>query len=141
MLAFCSLKFYVRYLIKVLPRCSLQVTKENLLPEVSILPSLVGISPVKVEIQFFYKLPRDLTLVTWSKNFVALRVGASHSKSAPSLVWCPWIFYKWKCNLFYLPRGLTRPPHRGVIRIYWWGLPAVCYDPDKFGDHRYCDSG
>lgn len=64
MLAFCSLKFYVRYLIKVLPRYSLQVTKENLLPEVSILPSLVGISPVKVEIQFFYKLPRDLTLVT-----------------------------------------------------------------------------
>ena len=72
----------------------------NLLPEVSTLPSLVGISPVKVEIQFFYKLPRDLTLVTWSKNFVALRVGASHSKSAPSLVWCPWIFYKWKLIYF-----------------------------------------
>ena len=72
---------------------------------------------------------------------MALSVGVSHSKLTPSLVWCPWVFHKWGYNVFNLSRDLTRPPHFEVMRIYGWELLALCHHPDKFGDHRHCDTG
>ena len=56
----------------------------KVLPEVSILPSLVAINIIKVEI----KMPCDLALVTWSKAHVDLSVGVSHSKSISHQVGC-----------------------------------------------------
>ena len=68
-------------------------------------------SLVKVEIYNFFKLPRGLTLVRWSKGNFALRVGLFQGKSAPCLVWCPWFFfYKWRYNVFNLSRDLMRVP-------------------------------
>ena len=89
----------------------------------------------------FLNLPRDLTLFTWSKGHVVLKVGASQDKSEPYLVRCPWVFYKWKYNRFNLWRDLTRPPHWGVVQIYRWEFFAVCHDLDKFGDHKHYESG
>ena len=40
-----------------------------------------------------------------------------------------------------MSRDITRPPHRGAIRIYGWELLAVCHHPDKFGHHMHCNSG
>ena len=31
--------------------------------------------------------------------------------------------------------------HWGVVQIYQWELLAVCPHPEKFSDHRHCDSG
>ena len=53
----------------------------------------------------------------YSKGHMALKVGASHSNSAPYLVLCPCVFCKWKYNRFTLRRDLTRPPHWGVMPI------------------------
>ena len=72
---------------------------------------------------------------------MALSVGVSHGKLTPSLVWRPWVFHKWGCNVFSLSRDLTRPPHFEVMRIYGWELPALCHHPEKFGDHTHCDTG
>ena len=42
----------------------------------------------------FSKFSNDLTLITWSKGHVALRVGVSQGKSAPCLVLFPLVFCK-----------------------------------------------
>ena len=72
---------------------------------------------------------------------MALRVGASHSKSVAYLILCPWVFCKWRCNRFNLWRDFTRPPHWGVIQISGCEFLAVCHHPDKFGDHGHRESG
>ena len=49
-------------------------------------------------------------------------LGASYTKSAPSLVWCWYILCRWR-NVFYLPRDSTRPLRCDVIHvIYGWEL-------------------
>ena len=78
-------------------------------------------------------------IVTWSKGHVALREGASHSKSAPCLVWCTWVFCKWRYNVLNLSRDLTRPTYSVVIRICGWELLVVYRHYDQFCDHRHCD--
>ena len=57
-----------------------------------------------------------------------------------SLVWFPWVFCKWRYNVFNLSRDLARPPHSGVMQIYRWKFFAVYYHVSKFDDHRHCDS-
>ena len=88
----------------------------------------------------FLKLSRDLTLITWSKGHKALRVGFFQGESTPCLDWCPRVLFKRK-YAFTLSRDFIRPPHWGVIGIHGWELLAVYYHPDKFGDHRYWNSG
>ena len=80
-------------------------------------------------------------LVTWSKGYIVLRVGTRHVKSGPCLVSCPWVFCKWRYNLFNLSRDLTKPPHLGVMQIYGLEFLVVCHHPDKRSDHRHCVSG
>ena len=65
-------------------------------------------------------------------------MGVSRSKSAAYLFQWRWIFCKWGCNSLNLWHQLTRPPHR---RVSGWEFLAVCYHPDKFGDHVHCESG
>ena len=69
----------------------------------------------------------DFLLVTWSKGLAALRVGASDGKSAPCLVWCPWVYCKWRYDIFSFSRDLTIPPYWGTTRIYWWEFLSVCH--------------
>ena len=66
-------------------------------------------------------------------------MGASHGNSAPCPVWCLWVLWKWRYNLFNFSCDLTRPPHWGVMRIYGWELLAPYHHPDKFCDHRCSD--
>ena len=40
--------------------------------------------------------------VTWSQSHIVLRMGASHCKSAPCLVWCSWVFCRQRYNVFKL---------------------------------------
>ena len=52
---------------------------------------------LKIKEIYIFKSATDLVL---NMSRVALMVRASHGKSAPSLVWCLWILYKWICNVF-----------------------------------------
>ena len=81
----------------------------------------------------------EFMLLRWSKGLLALRVGASHSKSAPYLVQCTWVFCKWRYNRFNLWFDFTRPPHWEVMWIYWWEFLVVSSPP--WCDHRHCESG
>ena len=86
----------------------------------------------------FFKFSRDLTLVTWSKGHVALRVGVSHVKSASCLVRCPWVFCECRYNVIVMwPRNITSLRGHG----YGWELLVICHHPDKFGDRKHCDIG
>ena len=87
------------------------------------------------------ELSRDLTLATWSKDHVALRVAASDDKSALCLVCCSWDFCKSIYNAFDFAGHLTRPPHWNVMGIYERQLLVACHHPDKLGDHSHCDRG
>ena len=87
------------------------------------------------------KLSRDLTLLTRAKGHVALLVGNSNGKSAPYLVWCPWVFCKCRYNRFNLWRDVTKSPHWEVMWTYGWEFLAVCHRPEKTGDHRHFESG
>ena len=87
------------------------------------------------------KLSRNFLIVMWSKGHVALRMGTSHCTLAPCLVWCSWVFCRWRYNLFNLSRDLTWLPHWGLKRVYWWEHLVVCHHPDKSCDHKHCDSG
>ena len=60
-----------------------------------------------------------------------------YGKSAPCLVWCPWVFCKCRYNVFNLSRDLTRPHNWGVIQINGCGLLVVCHHPDKFRDLKW----
>ena len=86
------------------------------------------------------KLSQYLMLVTWSKGLVAVRMGASHCKSATCLVWCLWVFCRWR-YVFNLSHDLTWPPHWESMRIYGWELLVLCHYADKPCDHRHCDGG
>ena len=66
------------------------------------------------------------------KGSCRIRLWASHSKPPPYLVWCLWVFWKWRC-VFYLLRDLTRLRHWGVMQINRWELLVECHHPDKFG--------
>ena len=65
----------------------------------------------------FLKLPCNLMLVMWSKGHWAARIRASHCKSTPGLVWCPWVFCRWIYSEFNLSHYLTWLPHWGAIQI------------------------
>ena len=75
------------------------------------------------------------------RDHMTLRVGPSHVKWAPWLVWCPWVFCKWRYNVFNLLHDLTRPLHWGVLQIHGWELLVLHYYPDRYGDQRHCDCG
>ena len=67
----------------------------NILPKVSSLPGLLDINLTKVKIQIFQR-------ITWSHFRHLIKgscLGASYTKSAVSLIWCPYIFCRWK-NLY-----------------------------------------
>ena len=83
-------------------------------------------------------MSHDLTLVTWSK--VNVRMEASHCTSAPCLVSCLWVFFRWKYNVFKLSRDLPWIPHSGVLWIYGLELLALCHHPGNSCDHKHCDS-
>ena len=87
------------------------------------------------------KFSRDLMCITWSKGHMALRIGAPLCISTPCLVWCSWVFCRWRYNLFKLSRDIPLPLNWEVIRIYEWELFALCHHPDKSCDHKRCDSG
>ena len=53
-------------------------------------------------------------------GYVTLSMGSSYCKSAPCLVWCFWVFHKWRYDVCNLSRDLTRPPHWESMRIYGW---------------------
>ena len=59
---------------------------------------------------------------------------ASYTKLSPSLVWCRYIFCRWR-YVFYLSRDPTRPLLCNAMQFL-----AACHHPEKFGDHRYSDS-
>ena len=83
---------------------------------------------------FFPTLSCNLVLITWSKDPVALRAGASHSNLAPNLVWCRCAFCKWR----YLICHVTSQDH--LKRIHGWQLHRLCHHPDQFCDYKHCDS-
>ena len=89
----------------------------------------------------FLRLLRDLIFVTWSEGHVPLKVGASHSKSATRLFWCPWVFCKYRYNVSNLAHDITWPSQWEVREIYGRNLLALCNCPDKFCDHRHCKTG
>ena len=101
----------------------------NLLPEVSTLPTVVAIKTC------------ESGDITWSKDHVGFIIRAPHDKLASCLMWCPWVFCKWRYNVFKLPCDLTKPAHWGIMWIHGCELLAVCHHPDKFGGHKNCDSG
>ena len=41
----------------------------------------------------------------------------------------------------YLSNDLTWTTHWGVMWVYGWELLVACHHPDKFCNHKYCDSG
>ena len=59
------------------------------------------------------------------------RLKASNTKSAPCLLWCWYIFYRWRYVL-YLSSDPTRPLCWDVMCIYGWELLAACHHPEKF---------
>ena len=82
-------------------------------------------------------------LLTWSKDHVALSMGACHCKSEPSLVCSSWIFCRWRYDVFSLSRDLTWSPHWACIQIYGWELLGLCHWTDKSCpcDHKHCGGG
>ena len=71
----------------------------------------------------FFKLPRYLKFVTWSKGYLALIVVTFfHGKSEPWLVLCPWDIFNWRYDVFNLSRELKSPHNWGVIQIFRWDL-------------------
>ena len=84
------------------------------------------------------KLSRDLTLVTWSKGNVVLRMETSHCKSVLYLVWCSWVC-RWRYNVFNLSRDVTWPPHWEIMRIYGSELLVLCHYANKPCGHNHCE--
>ena len=58
-----------------------------------------------------FQVSTDHTLAIQSKGNFSLRVGPSHCKSAPFIVWRQQVFCKWRYNVFDLPRDFTKPPY------------------------------
>ena len=83
----------------------LMVCVLNLIPIVSILPSVLAESLVKLEIQNF-------KVITWPW------AEASEGKSRLCLVWCSWTFFKWRCNVF-TKTILYRVPMNLWLRDLW----------------------
>ena len=113
----------------------LSICTMNILPKVSSRPSLLVITLMKMKIQIFQT-------VTWPHVDHLIKgscLGASNTMSAPCLLWCRYIFYRWR-YVFYLSRDPARPLHLDVMRIYGWELLATCHHPYKFGDHRHSHS-
>ena len=65
--------------------------------------------------------------------------GVFYTKSAPCLVWCPYIFCSWT-YVFYLSHDLKIPLHWGVMHIYGWELLTASLHPGKFGGYRHSDN-
>ena len=82
------------------------------------LPNLVAIKLVKVINLSNCHLTSHL--VKWLKGHVAFREWASHSKLAPCLIWCTWVFCKWRYNVLNLSSDFTRPTYSVVIWICGW---------------------
>ena len=110
------------------------------LPEVTSLPSLETISPMKVEIFFFFlNLSRDLTLVTRSMGQVLSRE-IKASQHLTQFVY-QYVICKWRYNELKLSHDLSRPSYLIFMWLYGWELVMVCHQLAKFGDHRHYDSG
>ena len=70
----------------------LSVCVLNILPKVSSLPKVLTVKLTKVEI-------KDFQMVTWRHvgHFIkGSCLGASYTKTAPCLVWCPYVFCRWR---------------------------------------------
>ena len=52
-----------------------------------------------------------------------LTEASSNHKSAPSLLWCSWVFYKWRFNIFNLPRNESWKLMGKSSRLYATTLP------------------
>ena len=113
----------------------LSVCMMNIIPKVNSLPSLLAISLMKMEIEIFQT-------VTWPHVDHLIKGScliASNTKSPPCLLWCRYIFCRWR-YVFYLSREPTRPLRWDVMRIYGWELLPACHQPEKFSDYRHSDS-
>ena len=87
------------------------------------------------------KFSRELNWVMWSTSQVTLRMGVSHCKSAPCLVWwCSWAFYTWIYNVFKLSSDLTIPRHWDGMQIYAQ-IFVLSHYTDRFYDQKHFDSG
>ena len=76
----------------------------------------------------------------WWKGYMDLRMRVCNCKEALCLVWSPWVFYRWRCNVFHLSHNLTWPFYMWVMRIYGWKLLAICHHLDKSCGHKHYDS-
>ena len=91
-----------------------------------------------------YTLSHLLAKVLWSNGNLSITMGATYCKSAPFLIWSPWIFFTWRYNVFNLSFDFTWPrhwwpSHWGVMQIYRWSLLAVCYHLDNSCHRKNCD--
>ena len=92
----------------------------NFLPKVSSLPSLLAKKPCESECIYF---SNGHVTSCWSLDQGSC-LGTSYTKSAPSLVWCPYIFCKWS-YVFYLSRHPSRPLHLDAVHIYGWVIMDI----------------
>ena len=85
---------------------------------------------------------RSFITITWPHVGYFIKgscLGGFYTKSAPCLVWCPYIFCRWR-YVFYLSLEPTRPLHSGVMHIYGWELFAACNHSEKFDVHGHSDN-
>ena len=61
-------------------------------------------------------------------------VEACPSNAALCLVWCTWVYYKWRSNEFNLSRVLTRSPHWKGHANLWVEVPRGMSLPWPFCD-------
>ena len=80
-------------------------------------------------------------MVAWSKRHAVLWMGASHCKSAPCLVWCSWVFWRWRYIALDLSRDLIWPTHWELMRIYGWECLVLSHYPWKSCDQKHWDGG
>ena len=71
---------------------------------------------------------------------MALKIGASHSKSIPCLVWCPRVFYRWRYNVFNMSSDVTWLLRWGIMGIFESELLDVSHHHGKSCDQSNCHS-
>ena len=96
----------------------------NIFSKVSNLPSLLAVNFTKVEIWII----QIVTLPHVSHFIKGSCLGVSYTTSAPCLVWCPYIFCRWR-YVFFLSHDPTRSFYWRVTHIYWWELPQQVTSP------------
>ena len=107
----------------------------NILRKACNISSLVAINLMKMEMEIFQTF-------TWPPVDHLIKgscLGASNTQSALWLLWCRYIFCRWRF-VFYLPREPVRPLHWDVMHIYQWELLATCRSSEESSDYRHFDS-